>query len=199
MERLKQGQVNDMALKFNIKGLTNELLKNLEVELNSALKNWKDEVYNNLRYGEFKSNADVDFEIERQSNIIIAYLKANTYVLADSYGTGSLMLTNNPGYQAYRNSERWNPARRNNAITGRPEGEYVDAFGNKKYSWGALEGRNIEGMEFRAASGHVLKVEPVSPSKALEIAEKWLYQTYLPRAYKLAVEKTNFSKYLVES
>lgn len=199
MELSKQERVNNMALKFNVKGLTNELLKNLEIELNYALKSWKDEVYNNLRYGEFKNNADVDFEIKKESNIIIAYLKANTYVLADSYGTGSLMLTNNPGYQAYRNSNRWNPARTNNAITGRPEGEYVDAFGNKKYSWGYLEGRNIEGMELRAASGYTLKIEPVSPSRAIEIAEKWLYQTYLPRAYKLAVEKTNFSKYLVES
>ena len=73
-----------------------------------------------------------------------------------------------------------------------------DAFGNKKYSWGALEGRNIEGMEFRAGSGHVLKVEPVSPSRALEIAEKWLHETYLPRAYKLAVRNINFGKYLKE-
>ena len=97
-----------MALQFDKKNLLKDLLNNLQDELKSALSSWKKEVEDNMRYDEFRNNAEIDSEIERESNIIIAYLKANTYVLADSYGTGSLMLTNNPGYQEYRRSDRWN-------------------------------------------------------------------------------------------
>lgn len=188
-----------MALKFDKKGLANELLKNLENELKWVLKAWEDEVIQYMRNPDFQANADLDFEIKRESETIIAYLKANTYVLADSYGTGSLMLTDNPGYQSYRNSNRWNPARVDNHITGRPEGKYIDAFGNQKYSWGYLEGRNLEGQTLRAGSGYEFKIEPVAPSKALEIAEKWLYKTYLPKAYSNAARNTNFARYLIES
>lgn len=198
MEHLIQEQVISM-LKFDKKGLANELLKNLEKELQWVLQAWENEVIKYMRFAEFQKNADVDFELKKETNKIIAYLKANTYVLADSYGTGSLMLTDNPGYQAYRNSNRWNPSRVNNFITGRPEGEYTDVFGRKRYSSGYLEGINIEGSELRAGSGYVVTVELVAPSRAIEIAEGWLYKTYLPKTYSNAVQKTNFARYLIES
>lgn len=187
-----------MALKFNINGLVNELLNNIENELKWVLQAWEGEVLKYMRFAEFQKNADVDFSLKRETNMIIAYLKANTYVLADSYGTGSLMLTDNPGYQEYRSSNKWNPSRTNNSIMGRPEGHYTDVFGRKRYSHGAAEGHNIEGWRFTRGK-FTLKVEPVSPSRAIEIAEGWLYKTYLPRAYSNAVQKTNFAKYLIES
>lgn len=186
-------------LKFDKKGLANELLNNLVIELKWVLQAWENEVVKYMGNSEFQANADLDYEIKKESETIIAYLKANTYVLADSYGTGSLMLTDNPGYQAYRNSNRWNPSRVNNAIVGRPEGEYVDVFGNKKSSSGYLEGINLEGTSLVAGSGYELHIEPVAPSKALEIAEEWLYKTYLPKAYSNAVKSTNFARYLIES
>lgn len=188
-----------MALKLDVEGLTNEILRNLENELQWVLITWENEVISKMGFDEFKSNADVDFELKKETNRIIAYLKANTYVLADSYGTGSLMLTSNPGFQEYRNSQRWNPVRKGTAITGRPEGEYINTFGEKKHSSGTLEGQNIEGLELTAGSGYKIKIEPVSPSYALQMAEQWLYKTYLPRAYKNAVNNTSFAKYLIES
>lgn len=184
-----------MALKFNINGLVNEILKNLENELQWVLQSWENEVIKNMRFAEFQKNADVDFSLQKETNTIIAYLKANTYVLADSYGTGSLMLTDNPGYQEYRNSNRWNKSRTSNAIMGRPEGNYTDIFGREKHSSGYFEGHNIEGWEMMTG----YKIEPVSPSRAIEIAEEWLYKSYLPRAYSNAIQRTNFAKYLIES
>lgn len=185
-----------MGLKLDIKGLTNEILNKLKAELNWAFEAWETEVYSKMKTAEFADNAEVEAELHKESNRIIAYLKANTYVIADSYGTGSLMLDNIPGFQEYRNSDRWNPARTGKAIVGRPEGTYTDAFGKKRKSEGSMEGLNIEGMEMLNGD----KIEPISPSYALQDATKiFLYGTYLPRAYKLAIQNVNFAKFLKET
>lgn len=183
-------------LRLDVDGLANEILNKLQDELQDAFKAWEGEVLKFMNFNEFKKNANVDYEMKRETNKIIAYLKANTYVLADSYGTGSLMLLDNPGYREYRNSKRWNPSRTSNAIAGRPEGTYTDVLsGKQKHSSGYMEGYNIEGWEMRTG----YKINPVAPSRAIEAAEGWLYKTYLPRAYKLAIQNINFAKYLIES
>lgn len=190
-----------MALSFNIPALTEALLNSLQKELEVAFETWETEVYSRLKFQEFRDNAVVEHFFKKETNMIIAYLQANTYVLADSYGTGSLMLSNNPGFQEYRNSDRWNKARSGKTIVGRPRGSYKDAFGNTKSSLGTMEGVPIEGLErwhHGIDSGDV-SIEPVSPSYALQDAEKFLYSTYLPRAYKLAIQNVNFGEFLVES
>ena len=191
---MKQGQVSKM-LQFDKNALANEILTRLEIELEDALTAWKNEVIKYMGFNEFKRSANTDYEIKKEGQKIIAYLKANTYVLADSYGTGSLMLLDNPGYQEYKNSTRWNPARKSNAIAGRPEGAYTDVLsGKQKWSSGYMEGHNIEGGEM--ITGY--KINPVAPSRAVEIALGWLYRTYLPRAYSSVIHKVDFSKYLIE-
>ena len=196
MVLLKQGQVISM-LQFDKQGLANELLNNLKIQLEYACIAWETEVYNKLRHPFIGVNAkaEVNHEIKEEANTIIAYLKANTYVLADSYGTGSLMLKDNPGYAAYKNSGAWNKYRVGNAISGRPEEDYVDLFGRKRSSSGTMKGRNIEGWKMMTG----FKIQPVVPSYAIQMANKWLHETYLPNAYKLAVRETNFAKYLIES
>lgn len=184
-------------LQFDKQGLANDLLDKLKPQIEYACIAWKTEVLSKLKHNLMGTddNARVEYEIKKESNTIIAYLKANTYVLADSYGTGSLALTSNPGYEEYRRSEKWNPARTSRAIMGRPEGDYVDLFGNKKHSSGYFEGYNIEGWEMRTG----FEIEPVAPSYAIQMAYQWLYATYLPNAYKLAIREVNFGKYLKES
>ncbi len=183
-----------MALHFDKKGLANEILDKLKIELENVFETWEKEVYSKMKYS-FADNAVVESELKKETDKIVAYLKANIYVLADSYGTGSLMLSDNPGFQEYRNSDRWNPRRTGKAIVGRPKGEYKDTFGNKKKSQGRMAGLNIEGIEM--LNGDV--IEPLNPSYALQDAEKFLYSTYLPNAYKLVIKKINFAKYLIES
>lgn len=190
----KQGQVINM-LKFDKQGLANEILKNFKNELSWVLDAWKNEVIKGMRYNEFKSNADLDFVIKSNTKSVIAYLEANTYVLADSYGTGSLMLTSNPGYEAYRRSSSWNKYRTGRAIAGREAGDYIDIFGKQHHTSGIYKGKTLEGRYVRGG----FKIEPVAPSYAIQIAEQWLYKTYLPRAYSNAVKNTNFGKYLIES
>lgn len=196
---MKQGQVNKM-LKFDKQGLANEILMKLEIELQSALTAWKNEVIGFMNYNEFKKNANLDYEIQQEGKTIIAYLKANTYVLADSYGTGSLMLLDNPGYQEYRNNKgkeagQWNPLRTSNTIVGRERGHYTDIFGRKHETSGSKAGDSLEGVTVREG----YKINPVAPSRAVEAGLGMLYRQHLPKAYELAIQKIDFSKYLIES
>ena len=187
-----------MALRFDMNGLTNEILKKLEEQLDYAFIAWRTEVLSGLKhpfYG-MSERPEVEYEIKKQGKIIIGYLKANTYVLADSYGTGSLMLDNNPGLAEYKRSKRWNPVRTGKKIVGRKSGYYTDAFGNPhRHSKGTLEGQNLENRSF----GTDYHIAPTHPSYAIQQAEEWLYKTYLPNAYKLAIRNVNFAKYLKES
>lgn len=183
-----------MALKFDKEGLATSLLRNLENELEWAFSAWKNEVLSHMGSKFMMSGAEVDYILKVEKEAVVAYLRANTYVLADSYGTGSLMLEDNPGYQAYRSSNAWNPARQTKAIAGRPAGHYVDLFDRDKNSSGNLEGKNIEGHKINDN----FTIEPIAPSRALEDAEKALYTTYLDAAYKNAIRATNFAKFLVE-
>ena len=195
MVLLKQGQVISM-LKFDTKGLANELLNNLKLEIQETFENdWEQNVVKFMNYGEFKTQADFKVEVRRYLNSIITYLEANTYVLADSYGTGSLMLLDNPGYRKYRNSDAWNKRRTSNTIVGREAGEYTDIFGKTHRTSGSKAGDPLEGVTVREG----YKIQPVAPSRALEAAEGYMYRTYLPNAYKLAVQRTNFAKFLKES
>lgn len=186
-----------MALRFDMNGLTNEILNKLEEQLEYAFINWENEVLSKVSHPFYgKSGREkVDHFLQRERKAIVGYLQANAYVLADSYGTGSLMLDNNPGLAAYRSSDSWNPARSGKTIVGRKSGNYTDVFGRKRSSKGTLEGQNLENRSF----GTDYHIAPTHPSYAVQMAEQWLYKTYLPNAYKLAVQNINFSKYLIES
>ena len=108
---MTQERVINMALKFDKQGLINELLNNLQIELQDATNSWKTEALSKMRGIKFahdteKIKAEVDKEIIRKTNLIIVYLKANGVALADSYGVGSLMTSDNPGLQKYMKRTR---------------------------------------------------------------------------------------------
>lgn len=186
-----------MALKFDYNKVLNDYLNYFYEELEFALQNWEQEVKNNIMSDFIKKhgNPSVDSYVKFTKKAIIGYLEANPAVLADAYGTGSLMnIEDNPGFQEYRNSQYWNPARKNKNIVGRPEGNYVDIFGNKKYSWGTREGENLE--YDRRNTGY--QIEPIPPSNSIKNADNWLFNTYLPVAFRNAMQKMKFSKYIIE-
>lgn len=201
MEHMKLERVINMALRFDVNKLINDFLKNLEIELESATDAWRNEALSKMRGIKFSHSetikAEVDKEIKRQTKGIIVYLKANGVALADSYGVGSLMTSDNPGLVEYMKSNKWNPARNGKDIVGRPEGYYVDIFGRRRHSSGTREGQKLENRGNITETDYY--ISPSNPSYALQMAEQWLYKTYLPRAYRLAVARTNFAKYLIES
>lgn len=96
------------------------------------------------------------------------------------------------------NSDAWNKARHGKTIVGRKEGYYIDAFGRRRHSTGKMEGDSLEGKTFHGKNGNNYTISPSHPSYAIQMADKWLKESYIPRAYTNAVNKTNFSKYLIE-
>ena len=178
-------------LRIDVNKFSKSFLEIFKTELYSCLENWKQDVYKNMKdHPSFlKAGAKVDYLIKKEANSVIAYLKANNHVLASSYGTGSLMLENNPGLAAYKSSGNWNKARQGNAIYGRKKGEsYKDFFSGKpKTSKGKFEDTNIEN-----------RIMLISPTYALQDAKKYLYTIYIPRAYKNTIKKMNFSSFLKE-
>lgn len=191
-----------MGLRLNVKGLTNEILNKLKESMESAFNAWEIEVMSKVRHNYFgkDTNPKVAHKLKIEGNMIIGYLQANTYVLADSYGTGSFMLDNNPGFEEYKR-KNWGTFRHNKAIVGRPAGSYTDIFGRPHTTSGAFESVNIEGKRVytrKKESERDYYISPTHPSYALQLAEQWLYKEYLPKAYENAVKSTNFVKYLIE-
>lgn len=175
-------------LQINKKALMNEILSVFTVELFSILENWKSDVYKFTgSVPSFVSSMKASYEIKKEASRVVAYLKANPQLLATSYGTGSLMLTDNPGLEEYKRSEYWNKERRGNAIYGRPEGEYLNLFRGKIKSSGKYKGKNLETMK---------KVYLLNPTKAIQTANDFLYKTYIPRALKNTINKVNISKFV---
>ena len=136
-----------MGLKFDSKAAIEDFIVLLTDELSYAFLAWKNEVLINMQHPFYKKKGEVEAEINIETKKIIAKLKANPFVLADSFGTGSLMLDDNPGFKEYKNSGHWNPARKGKAIVGRPSGMYKDIFGNTHKTSGKFKGINIEGMK----------------------------------------------------
>lgn len=176
-------------LRIDIQKFTNRFLEIFKTELYSCLENWKQDVLKNMNNSGNPSflirGAKVDYEIKNEAKAVVAYLKANNHVLASSYGTGSLMLEDNPGFAAYKAT--WHSDRKSKAIYGRKAGSYIDLFGTPRTSQGRLRGKNIEN-----------RVKLISPTYALQDAKKYLYTIYIPRAYKNAMRKINFSSFLIE-
>ena len=185
-----------MSLRLDYKRLINDYILYFKEELKFALEDWEIEVKAHIMSDFIKKhgNPQVNTYIKEESNCLIGFLEANPAVLADSYGTGSLMdIQNNVLYKEYRNSNLWNPARKDKKIVGRPEGKYIDIFGKEKYSSGYMEGTNLEYVKLNNG----FQIEPIPPN-SIKIANDLLYNTYLRVAFDNAIRKINFSKYLVE-
>lgn len=197
MEHMKQEQVINM-LQFDTKAFRLEYLKIFEEELYAAKVEWEFEVIRYLGHPYFSKHAKVWGEVDRKINHIILHLKANTYALADTYGTGSLMTSDNPGFKEYvLHSSYWNPARNGKAIVGRPKGTYTNLFGQERSSKGTYEGQVIE-KKTVYKGGKKYKILPGKPSLAIKIANQYLRKQWIPIAIKNTTKRINLGKFLKE-
>jgi hypothetical protein len=201
-----------MALSFDYKKIMKDYERFLMSELDIAFRAWEIEVKSGLRSNFSNSmtggklhkipRAWVNSYIQYTTKSIKGFLEANTVVIADSFGTGSLMLEDNPALEEYRKSKFWHKDRKRNYITGRGidsepgnhPGHYTDFFGRHRTTKGTFKGKVLEGM--RMKNGFVIK--PIPPSHALQNAERSLFRTYIPRALNNALRKINFGNYLKE-
>lgn len=176
-------------LRINKEKLMNEIFNVFTVELFNSLEGWESDVNKfNGSIPSFASNAKVRYEINKEAYRVVAYLKANPAMLAVAYGTGSLMLESNPGLKKYKaNKPLWNPLRQGNAIVGRAKGAYPNIFRKEGKSKGRVAGKNIED-----------KITLLKPTNSIQDANKFLYQSRIPKAWKATMQKVNISKFVEE-
>lgn len=216
MEFTKQGQVIDVGIRINIERFMQEYANQLALELDDAGKAWEQDAYKWFKGIKFaheseKKTAKVKTEVEmiagkvKDALPVRLVFHANTVALADSYGTGSLMVgeSENPGLKYYKGkttgSGSWNRNRRGNAIYGRSKGQYEDLFGNQRSTSGVFANKNIENMKVnvsnkikngRKITGYY--ISPSHPSHAIQIANQYFYHTFLPNACRNAAKRMNY-------
>ena len=141
--------------------------------MSEALDGLLEQYYREVESGMHTQGGRSDLKTERlnddERGMLLRRLIGGPLAVMDSWGTGSKMDTSNPALNEYLNSSFYNPARPKipgAPITGRPEGEYTNMFGDTVYSSGALEGRNLENIPGSPITAR-------SPSGAFQNADKW--------------------------
>lgn len=117
--------------------------------------------------------------------------------ILESFGTGSLADTSAKSYwKEYSSHPRnFNKARdpSNPIIKGRKKGNYIDVWGNERYSDGRNAGSNLEGLHLRDYNtGEYRQVKPTAPTYSIQKAEDWIIrdtETKVERRIKMEVEK----------
>lgn len=106
--------------------------------------------------------------------------------ILNSYGRGSLMDTTNPYLSDYigNTSIGWNPVRKGTEIVGRKQGVYTNFFGEKAFSKGNMEGLSVEYM-----------VKPISPSYAIQNAEKKLEAGLSENGYVMRIMRKHIDSF----
>lgn len=191
-------------LQFNIEKFRQDVYKEFRNQLQIALDYWKEEVYSKITYSYFRMGAEVNYIIETKGGRIMADLKANNFVLADTFGTGSLMdESSNPWFEEYKN-KYWHDDRHGNTIVGRKAGTYTDIFGKPHKTSGKFRGKKIEGIKVFDAKEEGYNnsknyyISPRYPSYALKLAWQYLDKQWLQIAYKNLANNLDYSKYLIE-
>lgn len=182
-------------LRFNLEKATDALIEISQDIVQKLSKDVISDIKREMRWREAISQRKFDAIISKTEQMVIADIGANAYVIADTFGTGSEALTNNPKWQDYmanKGRDEWqsNPARSGKTIVGRPKGKYIDFFGRARYSSGAFEGKNIENkrvafkinkVKWKADKRYYV-IKPIKPSQAVMTAMFWYEQSRLPNA-----------------
>ncbi len=174
-----------MGIRIDAEGMQLGLMEALFLEC-EALTNW---IWAQVR-GKAPPEVDRDVifqEVVTMGGYVYGTVEAHGMMaLTTEWGSGSLADTSNPAWNAYVQSQYWNPARDpgRHTIRGRPEGEYVNLDGETHHSSGRWEGRNLE-----------WKYPPVEPQHWMrEIVV--LSRPYVLKRLALAVKAFPFHKYI---
>lgn len=127
-------------------------------------------------------------EITDIANVIVAGIVGGAWAAMDEWGTGSLMDTSNPALNDYKNSEMWNPARKDNKIRSRPDKPgQVDIFGY------VVNGKGEGGVDLE----EIGYVEPQPPSHAMKTAARWMANGRMQEVIRDVVSTFPFRRFII--
>lgn len=189
-------------LRFNSEKAIDMLIALSKDTITALSKEVVSDIKREMRWKEAISNKKFDTIISKTEKMVMADIGANAYVIADTFGTGSQAMTNNPKWKEYisnKGGNEWqsNPARQSTTIVGRPRGRYIDFFGRARYSTGAFAGKNLENkriaykinrMKWKEKNRYYI-IKPIKPSQAIITALYWYEQSRLPTALKILGDK----------
>lgn len=183
-----------MDVVFESEQMADGLIQVLIAETDNCVKVFIDEVKQILNKGKDAIDSDkAQLVIEDGVQKITASAKFYADAILESYGVGSLADTGaNSYWDEYMKSEYFNPARNSTTIVGRPFGHFKDLWGNDIQTLGRFEGVNIEGWSWTLKDGTEVKIDPKSPTYAIQNAEKWIIgktDTWIERRLSTAAAK----------
>lgn len=176
-----------MSIKFD----TQSMLANLRIQLILAIKQLQQELLDEAKQKMLTPEGSDDLSDEQITdiaNIITANILGGAWTIMDEHGTGSRMDKNNPALEDYKNSNMWNPARKDYIIRSRPNAPgQIDIFGNP------INGKGKGGVDLEALG----MVTPQQPSKAVETAFRWMGNGRLQEKLKEVIEWFPFMNYFI--
>lgn len=166
------------------------MIADLKIQLILSMKQLQEELLNESKQGMLTPEGAEDLteeQITDIANVITAGISGGAWAVMDEFGTGSKMDTENPALPAYKNSNLWNPSRRDTSIRTRPKGEYIDIFGNRQVSNATTPGIDLEKIGV---------VTPQPPSKAIQTAMRWMQNHRMGKVIKNTLLLFPYGKYL---
>ncbi len=164
----------------------------LRTELIICMKQIQQELLSDAKSGmltpQGKESLSAD-DITEVANVIIAGITGGAWAAMDEHGTGSLMDTDNPALDDYKNSPLWNPFRNDTSIRSRKRGSYTNIFGEQVNSRSNVGGINLE------PKGGAFAPKPAS--HAIETAMKWMATGSMQEAVKSTLSNFKFSKFFI--
>ncbi len=174
---------------YGIKYDSKRVAQAFKIHLMATVKNIQQELLLDAKQGMNAEGANDLFAgaITEVAGIITATICGGPYALMSEHGTGSLLDESNPALAAYKASNMWNPARRDNRIRSRPNAPgQIDIFGKP------VRGRGKGGVDLEKAG----VVEAQYPSHAVQIAFRWMAQERFRWYLQRALDTFPWGKYL---
>lgn len=171
-------------LRFNSDKMMLDVSNKIEQKLKIRFEEFKTAVLSKIQWEEARGMAEFEKQFSKTVDEIIVDVRANAYLIIDSFGTGTKSNLEDDLYSKYmQDKEYWNSLRTGKQIVGRKKGLYKDF----------LTGESIESSGSMA--GDPLDYEEISPTSSIQDEWKDLFVIGIPLIIKEVLNSINYNNY----